>query len=182
MLLTWFEERGSALDRPWVLAVAARCRALLAAARGDLDAALAALDTALVQHRRSDLPFDRARTLLVLGRLQRRARQRSRAGATLAEALELFARFGALRWAERVAVELETLRVRSAHPERLTATEARVAELAAGGLANRAIAQHAMLSLKAVEANLTRAYRKLGVSSRAALGDALRAPTGQARP
>lgn len=174
-LVEWLSERGAALDRSWALAAAGRCRALLSAAQGNIEGAFAAFDAALVQHDRSQMPFDRARTLFVLGRLQRRTRQRSRAGATLAEALDLFERFGAQRWAERAAAELEPLRVRSAHPDQLTSTEALVAELAARGLPNRLIAQQAMLSVKTVEANLTRVYRKLDVRSREALGEALRA-------
>ncbi len=179
-LVSWLEERATTLRRPWALVVAPRCRALLAAAQGDDAGAFAALDGALAEHAGSDLPLDRARTLFVLGRLQRRARQRARAGATLAEALGQFERFGARRWAQRAADELEPLRVRSAHPGRLTATESRVAELAAEGLGNQAIANRAMLSVKTVEANLTRVYRKLGVTSRAALADALRAARDRA--
>lgn len=173
-LIAWLAERDATLDRAWAAAAASRCRALLAAARGDLASAFAALDEALAQHRRAKMPFEQARTLLVLGRLQRRTRQRSLAGTTLREALALFERCGAQQWAARASAELRPLHVHTAHPDQLTPTEERVAGLAARGLPNRAIAQQAMLSLKAVEANLTRVYRKLGVSSRAALADALR--------
>ena len=55
-------------------------------------------------------------------------------------------------------------------PEELTATELRVAELAASGLTNREVATRAFMSPKTVEANLTRIYRKLGIRSRAELG------------
>jgi DNA-binding CsgD family transcriptional regulator len=57
----------------------------------------------------------------------------------------------------------------------LTATERRVAELAASGLSNREIAARAFLTTKAVEANLTRVYRKLGIRSRGGLARALEA-------
>jgi DNA-binding CsgD family transcriptional regulator len=57
--------------------------------------------------------------------------------------------------------------------DELTAPERRVAELAATGLSNQEIAQRAFLSVKTVEANLTRAYRKLGVHSRSGLAGAL---------
>jgi DNA-binding CsgD family transcriptional regulator len=58
-------------------------------------------------------------------------------------------------------------------PLDLSATELRVAELAATGLTNQAIAAEVFLTRKAVEANLTRAYRKLGIRSRAQLSRAL---------
>ncbi len=52
----------------------------------------------------------------------------------------------------------------------LTPAEARVVELIAGGLTNRAVAEQLVLSPKTVEAHLARAYAKLGVRSRAELG------------
>ena len=55
----------------------------------------------------------------------------------------------------------------------LTATEREVAVLAADGLTNQAIAERVYISRKTVEANLARAYRKLGISSRAQLSRAL---------
>jgi DNA-binding CsgD family transcriptional regulator len=54
-------------------------------------------------------------------------------------------------------------------PAELTPTEQRIAGLAAAGLTNKEIAERAFMSLKTVEVNLTRVYRKLGVPSRAAL-------------
>ena len=55
-------------------------------------------------------------------------------------------------------------------PDELTATELRVAELAATGLTNREIAQAAFMSGKTVEAHLAHVYRKFGIRSRAELG------------
>jgi DNA-binding CsgD family transcriptional regulator len=52
----------------------------------------------------------------------------------------------------------------------LTASERRVAELAAAGLTNREVAARLFMSPKTVEANVARAYRKLGIRSRAELG------------
>jgi DNA-binding CsgD family transcriptional regulator len=171
----WLEQRGAALDRPWALAAAGRCRGLLCASRGDVQGAIAALEAALVQHDRTGMPFERARTLLVLGRVQRRSNMRGQARATLDEALSLFEHFGAEEWAARVRGELERLGRRAESPEALTPTEARVAELAASGLPNREIAERAFLTTKAVEANLTRVYRKLGIRSRGGLARALQA-------
>lgn len=173
--LEWLEQRGAAFDRSWALAAAGRCRGLLCASRGDVQGALAALAQALVQHDRSAMPFERARTLLVLGRVQRRSNLRGQARATLHDALSLFERFGATEWVARARVELERLGRRAESPEALTPTEARVAELAASGMPNREIAERAFLTTKAVEANLTRVYRKLGIRSRGGLARALQA-------
>jgi len=65
--------------------------------------------------------------------------------------------------------ELARARGRRGDPERLTPSEQKVCELAAAGLRNQEIAARLFLSDKTVEANLTRAYRKLGVRSRAQL-------------
>ena len=74
-LVPW-EERAGALDRSWALAITARCRALLLAARGDNESAFASFEQALAEHARTTDPFQHARTLLALGRTQRRAKRR----------------------------------------------------------------------------------------------------------
>ncbi len=80
----------------------------------------------------------------------------------------MFAGLGAVTWAERAAAELRRVPLRRGSAG-LTATEQRVAGLAAAGLTNREIAARASISTKTVEANLTRVYAKLGVHSRAQL-------------
>jgi DNA-binding CsgD family transcriptional regulator len=55
----------------------------------------------------------------------------------------------------------------------LSDTERRIVELVRGGATNREIARSMFLSIKAVEANLTRLYRRLGVRNRAQLARAL---------
>ena len=171
-LLKRFEERAARSRIPWGLAVSARCRGLVLAARGELDAAAEALERALAEHERCPMPFERARTLLVQGRLQRRLKRKREARLSLDEARELFARDGAEAWVARVDEELGRVAVRRA-PEELSATELRIAELAANGLSNKAIAEQVFVSVKTVEANLKRAYRKLDISSRAQLARAL---------
>ena len=89
MLATW-QERADALDRAWTLAILARCRGLLQAARGDLEGAFASFEHALEQHARTTDPFQRARTLLALGRTERRAKRRGAARTTLGESLAEF--------------------------------------------------------------------------------------------
>ena len=73
VLATW-QERSDALDRAWALAILARCRGLLLASRGDLEGSFASFEQALAEHARSTDPFHHARTLLALGRTQRRAK------------------------------------------------------------------------------------------------------------
>jgi hypothetical protein len=74
-LLAELDRLGAILERPWVVIMASRGRALLAAARGDLRASQAELGRALVLHDRLEEPFERARTLAVLGSVLRRDRR-----------------------------------------------------------------------------------------------------------
>src|SRR5262249_11430794 len=85
------EERGRRLDRPWGLATAARSEALIASARGENDAALAAAERALREHERLDWPFEHARTLLVTGTILRRLGRRRDAAAALDRSRAIFA-------------------------------------------------------------------------------------------
>ncbi len=164
------ESHGSRLDRTWMLAIGARCRAMLMAAQGDVDGADRMVRKAIAEHARLPMPFERARTLLLLGQLQRRKRQKQSAAATLAEALQVFQELGTPLWAERVSAELERTNVSPMRTLELTPSERRVAELAAAGLTNRDVAGKLFVSTKTVEANLTQVYRKLGIHSRAELG------------
>ena len=173
-LIELLRRLGQAHDRPWAIAAAARCRGILATAHGDLDEAIAALNEALAAHDRVDMPFERARTLLALGRALRRRKQWSAAREALRQAVSLFAQSGAPLWAQAARNELGRAGERSTDPGELTATERRIAELAASGLSNQEVAERAFLTVKGVEANLTRAYRKLGIRSRGGLAGALR--------
>jgi DNA-binding CsgD family transcriptional regulator len=171
-LLLPFTERSRALDRQWALAAAERCRGLVAAARGDLEEALGALEQALRHHDVTARPLDRARTLVALGRVQRRRKQKRLSRQALEEALDVFASQGLPLWAETTRGELARVTTRSAGAG-LSATEERIARLAAEGLTNRAIAEQTFVSVKTVETNLKRAYRKLGITSRAQLARSL---------
>ncbi len=155
---------------PWVRAVGARSAALLAAARGDLDAAAAGLDRALVEHASLPIPFERARTLLAKGRVHRRRLEKRLADETLREAIGVFEGLGAPAWAERARAELGRVGRRPRAPAQLTETETLVAELAASGLSNRRIAERSFLAPKTVGNVLGRVYEKLGIHSRAELG------------
>jgi DNA-binding NarL/FixJ family response regulator len=152
------------------LAVAARCRAMVLAARGDLEAALTAVERSLQLFEGLPMPFERSRTLLLVGQLRRRRREKRLARTALDEALATFEDLHTPVWAERARRELA--RIPDRPSEGLTPTEERVARLAAEGLTNREIAERTFLSPKTVEVNLTRTYRKLGVR-RAALANRL---------
>lgn len=165
-----FEANGRKVDRAWMLALGARCRAMVLAARGEIDAALAAAQRAMTEHERLAMPFERARTQLLLGELQCRKRQKDPATATLGEALVTFEALGTTLWADRARAGLARAESRSNRADALTASEQRIAELAASGMTNRDVAAMLFISPKTVEANLARAYRKLGIRSRAELG------------
>jgi DNA-binding NarL/FixJ family response regulator len=119
------------------------------------------------------MPAELGRTLLALGRLHRRRNERQRAQERLAEAVRVLEAGGAAGWAAVARDELDRARGRRGSPERLTATERQIAELAVAGLRNAEIAARLFLSGKTVEANLSRAYRKLGVRSRTELAGQL---------
>jgi DNA-binding CsgD family transcriptional regulator len=177
-ILDQFETSGRALDRIWALATAARCRGQLHAARGEVDAAFASFEDALRQHERIELPFERARTLLALGAVQRRSRRRGQARAVLEEAAGEFERMGAKLWAKRARAELDRISGRRRNADgALTPSELRVVELAADGLSNKEIAARLVVSIHTVEVHLSHAYRKLGVRSRAQLAPKLWAPS-----
>jgi DNA-binding CsgD family transcriptional regulator len=177
--LELLEERGRALGRVWALAAAGRCRALLEASRGDFDSARAALAQALLEHARLGQPFELGRTLLVQGMIDRRSKARSAARLSLTEALETFDSLGAPLWAEKAATELARIPGRAPSSGGLTETEDLVAQLVAGGLSNKEVAARLFVSVRAVEANLTRVYAKLGVRSRTELAGRLGGPVSQ---
>ena len=132
-----------------------------------------ALDEALRHHQHLAMPFELGRTLLITGQLQRRAKRKALAKQHLEQALGIFESLPAPMWAVRAHAELSRIGLRPPAPLELTATEERVAALAASGRTNRQVAAELFLSPRTVEANLARAYRKLGVSTRAELGAAM---------
>jgi DNA-binding CsgD family transcriptional regulator len=172
--IAFVEDTGRASGRAWHAAVSARGRALVAAARGDHEAARAHVARALLAHERLPQPFERARTLLAQGTIERRAKHRGAAREALTAALELFDELGAARWAEQAAAELARIPGRGRASGGLTETERRVAELVVDGLSNKEVAARLFVSVRAVEANLSKVYAKLGVRSRSQLAARLR--------
>jgi DNA-binding CsgD family transcriptional regulator len=173
-LLERLEQRAGVLDRVSALAAAGRCRGLLCAARGDLVGAGDAVDRALHEHGRLSMPFEKARTMLVLGSVQRRARDRRGARASFEQALALFETLGATLWARRTRAELGRIAGRPPATGGLTAAEQRVTELVAAGRTNKEVAAELVVAVRTVESTLTKVYAKLGVRSRTELSHRLR--------
>jgi DNA-binding CsgD family transcriptional regulator len=176
-LVSGFGDSARRLRRVWAMAVAARGRSMVLAARGDQDAATDAATRAMAEHEGLPMPFERARTQLLLGQLQRRSRRKDAAASTLGEALRTFEELGTPLWAARARAELTRVKVAPSGPVQLTPSELRVAELAATGMTNREVAAALFISPKTVEANLARVYRKLAIRSRAELGRRMARPS-----
>ena len=164
-VLAMLERQAASAGTAPVNALLARCRGLLD------DDFVPHLAEALVLDDHRPMPFERARTLLTLGRRLHRARRRAEAREQLREALAGFERLGAAAWAAQAQSELRAAgaRRRPAHDDSLTAQELRVAAAVARGAANREIAAELFLTLKTVEFHLRQIYRKLGVRSRSQL-------------
>jgi DNA-binding CsgD family transcriptional regulator len=164
---TW-EVDATRLDHAWSLAQVTRCRGLIGAAQGDVDRASSLLKSAITQHEQVGDSFGRARALLALGVLRRRARQKRTASDAIRAALGEFEQLGAATWVEKARAELGSGGGRT-RVEGLTAAERRVANLVAEGRTNREVAAALFLGERTVAGHLTRVYAKLGVRSRTEL-------------
>jgi DNA-binding CsgD family transcriptional regulator len=164
-------------QQPWCTAMASRIAALTASARGSHTAARTAIAVALDAHAELPEPFEHARTLHLHGRIERNARNWGTARSALVEALERYDQLGAARWAEKAAADLARLPGRRPRDKAaLSAREREIAELAASGLTNKDIAARLFLSVRTVEANLSKVYAKLAVRSRTELANRVGAP------
>ena len=169
-LVSALEDTGRRFGRPWQLAVGARCRSMLLLAAGKLAEAEVAAAEAMSHHQALAMPFERARTQLICGQIQRRRRRRRAADEQFGTALATFEQLGARLWARRAEAGARPVGVEAVTDRALTEPERRVAELAASGMTNREMAAELYISPKTVEAHLTQVYRKLGIRSRAELG------------
>jgi DNA-binding CsgD family transcriptional regulator len=127
---------------------------------------------------RAPARLEHARALTDLGAALRRANRRSEARGPLADALVLARRCGAHALARRATTELRaaggwSTDAEGGGVEQLTASERRVAELAADGYTNPEIAQSLFVTRKTVETHLGHVYRKLDISGRGGLRRAL---------
>jgi DNA-binding CsgD family transcriptional regulator len=141
-------------------------------------AGLASLREAVALLEDSPARLERAHALAALGAAVRRGGRRAEARDLLRRSLELAELSGAHALEAEVREELlvagaRPRRVRLHGVEALTASELRVAQLAAEGKANKEIAQALFVALKTVEMHLASAYRKLGIRSRTQLSRVL---------
>ncbi|GAB3276403.1 helix-turn-helix transcriptional regulator [Kineosporia babensis] len=133
-------------------------------------------DEALALPGISAWPFDLARSRLAYGERLRRLKRTAEARAQLASAESIFERLGARPWLERTQSELRATgfhRPRAVLGPRLTPKEREIADLAGAGLTNKQIGERLYLSHRTVSTHLYQIFPKLGISSRAALRDAL---------
>jgi DNA-binding CsgD family transcriptional regulator len=161
------EELHSNSGQAWAQAAIARLHGLL---ESDFDAWFG---RALELGGDAQNAFERARTALCYGERLRRAGDRRRARAHLADALSTFSRLGARPWTERTEAELrasgQTRAPQRSYRTVLTPSEQHIAALVADGLSNREIAMRLFVSVRTVEMHISNAYRKLRIRSRAGL-------------
>ena len=175
-LLKRLDERAADADTA-LRSLAHRCRGLLLSVRGDHERAIAELEAAAVEPDppQGMNPFEHARTLLLLGRVRRHAQHKRAARETLERALEIFQRLGARSWADKTRSELRRIGGRIASEGQLSETERRIVELVVAGRRNREVAAELSLSPNTIAWNLSKVYRKLGVTSRTELAASIAA-------
>jgi DNA-binding CsgD family transcriptional regulator len=156
------------VGREWVRAHVTRCRGLVAAAQGDVGGAVSLLHEAVAQHEGVGDPYGRARALLTLGIVRRRARENRVAREAITAALVGFEDLGAATWTRKARNELGSIGGRR-REEGLSPAERRVAALVAEGRTNREVAAALFLGERTVASHLTHVYAKLGVRSRTEL-------------
>ena len=175
------EELAAGCAAPTAQLFAGRARLLVLVAEGRYPDAVELGQALVDESRRLELPIDQARILLTLGTALRRAGRRRDAAAVLADGRGLAAAMGLVPLVELIDAEAARLGGRR-DPYELTSTEARIAALVALGRSNKDVARELFVSLRTVESNLTRIYRKLGVRSRAELAAGYRPSAGAGPP
>lgn len=165
--------QAARLGRTGVLATLDRAAAVVCEERGGLTAAAVGYEEAAARVRAAGYALEEARTRVALGRVRRRLGDEGAAHAAFTQALRVFTAAGARAWVAGVRAERDRAEGTpllhlddQAWPERLSSTERSVVTRVAQGATNREIAAGLTLSVKTVEAALTRSYRKLGARSR----------------
>jgi DNA-binding NarL/FixJ family response regulator len=115
----------------------------------------------------------------VKGEVERRAKQKRAARSTLEQALGIFEALRAPLWAQMARDDLARVGGAVLPSSELTPTEQRIAQLVGEGMKNREVADALFISVKTVEANLSRIFHKLGVRSRTELTRRIAATQGQ---
>ncbi len=162
---------GARMNRPTLTGDASRIDALVATAQGDLDAAVACARAAVAAHEASPLAAELPRSLLVLGRVERRRKARAECRAALQRARDLAARIGHQPLLAQVTAELpRATAARSAQPgSTLTEAEDRVAAEIAAGATSREAAARLYVSVRTIDTHIASIYRKLGITTRSEL-------------
>ncbi|HEY3648818.1 MAG TPA: AAA family ATPase [Streptosporangiaceae bacterium] len=168
-------DTGGRLGRPALTGCADRIEALAAAEAGDLDGAARWARAAVDAHEASPLRPELARSLLVLGQVERRRKARRQSRDAFRRAYELATAMGHRPLLARIEQEMPRVAVERSGNE-LTATEQRVADLIAAGATNRDAATALFVSVRTVETHVAAIYRKLGVRTRAELARRLPRP------
>jgi DNA-binding CsgD family transcriptional regulator len=171
--LDWYEGLARAAGRVHAIAACERCRGMLSAVEGDLDGAIDALEAARDGYGTIRDPFGSARTLYVLGTLERRRLHKRAARTALEDALAGFEALGARTWARTALEELGRISGRAKSRDGLTPGERQVAALVAEGHSNREVARKLFVAERTVEGHLSNIYAKLGIRSRAELAHLL---------
>jgi DNA-binding NarL/FixJ family response regulator len=173
----WLRELGERLSRPALTGDAHRIDALICARDGDLEAAADAARAAVTAHGSSPLRPELARSLLVLGRIERRRKARRQSREALRRARELAAEMGHRPLLAEIERELPRVAAERSGTQ-LTATERRVADLIAAGATNKDAAAALFVSVRTIETHVASVYRKLGVHTRAELTRRIGQPGG----
>jgi DNA-binding NarL/FixJ family response regulator len=171
-----FQQWAVTTGQPIWLALAARCRGLLAE---DGETAEREFVEALRHHAAADSPFERARTELLFGQDLHRRRRHSAARDHLRRAVETFQQVGSAPWTE---VAASALRASGAPVEQpltdaelaLTPHQLQIARLAVAGATNREVAEKLLLSTRTVDHHMRQIFARLGIRSRTDLAKLIR--------
>jgi len=162
-------------DNPGLTGYLDRAAAVVLSESGHADSAVLLSASAAQHFEQLHQPIEQGHALLVQGSAERRRRRYAAARLAIGAALAIFLAADAKPWAEQTERALAGTSAAGAVPIDLglTSTELRIAVLVRDGASNREIAGRLYLSVKTVEATLTRIYRKLGVRSRTQLSSRL---------
>ncbi len=175
-VLVPFERLAKVRARRSAMAIAARVRGCLEAARRETDAAKSAFEASLGYQRGLAMPFEEALTRLEYGRHLRRIGQRRSAVRELSAARQNLVRLDAAPFLRVVDIELgaEPNQSPSVAGSPLTPRQRMVAQAVIAGKSNREIASELYVSIKTVEFHINQILTRLGVDSRTDIGSALR--------
>ncbi|MBU2669323.1 LuxR family transcriptional regulator [Actinoplanes bogorensis] len=165
-------------DNPGLAGYLDRAAAVVLSESGQADSAVLLSASAAQHFEQLHQPIEQAHALLVQGSAERRRRRYAAARLAIGAALAIFLAADAKPWAEQTERALAGTSAAGTPIDLglglgLTSTELRIAQLVRDGASNREIAGRLYLSVKTVEATLTRIYRKLGVRSRTQLSSRL---------